>query len=323
MMNRMKKKTTVIIVNYNGGPFLMDVVKGLEKQIYRDFDVFVVDNASVDGSIDKIDGCLLDMTVYRSSHNIGFAAANNYAVSKCRSRYIVLLNPDAIPDPHWLEELVKWADNNPDIAALGSRQMVYGRDNLLDGTGDVFHFSGKVWRRNFGSQLTEQDLMPSEIFSTCSAAALYRREAFLSVGGFDSDFFCYLEDVDLGFRLRLAGYRIYYVPSAIVHHVGSALTGGHRSDFSVYYGHRNIEWLFLKNLPAFLFLFFLPSHIILSFFSIMYFCLIGRSTIIFRAKKDALTGIGYFWKKRKSIQKNRSISTLEILKLIDKRMWFF
>jgi GT2 family glycosyltransferase len=254
---------------------------------------------------------------------MGFAAANNFALSMCKSKYIVLLNPDAVPDSKWLEELVNNADNNPGIAAFGSRQMLFNQDNILDGTGDVYHFSGKVWRRGFKSKLTEIDMIPSEIFSPCSAAALYRRDSLLEIGGFDSDFFCYLEDVDLGFRLRLSGHRITYVPKAIVYHVGSALTGGHRSDFSIYYGHRNIEWVYIKNMPGCLFWIFLPSHIVLSLFSILYFCLIGKAAAIFKSKKDALFGLARFIEKRKTIQKNRSVSALEILKLIDKRLWFF
>jgi GT2 family glycosyltransferase len=89
-----------------------------------------------------------------------------------------------------------------------------------------------------------------EIFSPCAAAALYRRSALLEVGGFDEDFFCYVEDVDLGFRLRLAGYRCLYVPLSVAHHIGSGTTGGKNSDFSVYHGHRNLVWAFVKNMPG-------------------------------------------------------------------------
>ena len=96
-----------------------------------------------------------------------------------------------------------------------------------------------------------------EIFAPCAAAALYRRAAFLEAGGFDEHFFCYMEDVDLGFRLRLLGYRCGYAPAAIVHHVGSGTTGA-RSPFTVYHGHRNLVWTYVKNMPTPWFWLYLP-----------------------------------------------------------------
>jgi GT2 family glycosyltransferase len=89
---------------------------------------------------------------------------------------------------------------------------------------------------------------------------LYRRSALIELGGFDEDYFCYVEDVDLGFRLRLAGHQCLYIPSSIVHHVGSGSTGGKNSDFAVYHGHRNLVWTYVKDMPGFLFwLFLIPS----------------------------------------------------------------
>ena len=89
-----------------------------------------------------------------------------------------------------------------------------------------------------------------EVFSPCAAAALYRRSALVEIGGFDDDFFCYSEDVDLGFRLMLAGHSCLYVPTSVTHHVGSGTTGGQNSDFAVYHGHRNLVWTYVKDMPG-------------------------------------------------------------------------
>jgi GT2 family glycosyltransferase len=138
--------------------------------------------------------------------NIGFAAGNNLAAGQARGQWLALLNPDAFPDRGWLTALVAAARQHPEAASFGSWQRLDGRPGLLDGVGDVYHISGVAWRDGHGKVCGDRYEPDCEIFSACAAAALYRRQAFLEVGGFDEDFFCYFEDVDLGFRLRLAGY---------------------------------------------------------------------------------------------------------------------
>jgi GT2 family glycosyltransferase len=138
------------------------------------------------------------------------------------------------------------------------------------------------------------------------------------LGGFDEDYFCYVEDVDIGFRLRLAGYRCLYVPQSVAHHVGSGTTGGQNSDFSMYYGHRNLVWTFVKNMPGILFWLLLPLHLSLNLVSIIW--LRGRGGVIWRAKRDALLGLPKMWHKRQHIQKTRSASIGEIWQQLDKRL---
>ena len=162
--------------------------------------------------------------------------------------------------------------------------------------------------QNFG-QLSE------EVFSACPAAALYSREEFLKVGGFDEDYFSYFEDIDLGFRLRLSGGKCLYVPEAVVHHIGSASTGK-RSDFSVYYGYRNMIWTFVKNMPNPLIWIFLPFHISAILFFVIYLTLRGQGKVISRAIFDAIHGLPKMIEKRKHIQKNRKIKAIELIKVM-------
>ena len=139
--------------------------------------------------------------------------------------------------------------------------------------------------------------------------------------GFDEDFFCYFEDVDLGFRLRLAGHRCLLVPDAVVYHVGSATTGGQHGDFAVYHGHRNLVWTYVKNMPGALFWLLLPAHIALNLVTIVWFSLRGQGAVILKAKRDALCGLPRMWKKRRDIQKYRTASAVEIWKALDKSFW--
>ncbi len=196
--------------------------------------------------------------------------------------------------------------------------MIYGQENQLDGTGDVYHISGYAWRYRRGKKLNYNDLKERAIFSPCACAALYRKQAVLDVGGFDDDYFCYFEDVDLGFRLQLAGYPSQYVPNAVVDHVGSYSSGGQRSDFAVYYGHRNLVWTYVKNMPDLLFWLCLPFHLILNIVSVLYFSMRGQSRAILRAKIDAYQGLPETWKKRIKTQKKRQISLFQLATLFNK-----
>lgn len=308
---------TVIVVNWNSGELLDECLRRLETQSIQPERILVVDNASHDGSwsiAEKFAGA----SVIRLNSNLGFAGGNNAALRRCDTEFVALLNPDAFPDPDWLKNLLQAAYAHPGAGAFGSRQLCHDNAQILDGIGDSYHISGRVWRERHGARQTEKDLIPREIFSPCAAAALYRRQALVDIGGFDEDYFCYVEDVDLGFRLRLAGYKSMYVPGAVVHHVGSATTGGQHSDFSVYHGHRNLVWTFVKNMPGILFWSLLPLHLMLNLFSIAKLILRGQGKVIFRAKRDAIRGLPQAWSKRRRIQFARVAKVREIWHALDK-----
>jgi GT2 family glycosyltransferase len=180
--------------------------------------------------------------------------------------------------------------------------------------------SGLVWRDRHQYRLAPADRLEREIFAPCAAAALYRREALVQAGLFDEDFFCYVEDVDVGFRLRLAGYDARSVPEAVVRHVGSATTGGQQGDFPVYHGHRNLVWAYVKNMPGLLLWTLLPLHLLLNAFTLLWFTLKGRGPVIARAKADAIRGLPAAWRKRREVQAGRVASVREIWRALDKRL---
>lgn len=311
---------TVIIVNWNGGKLLSECLRSLDAQTVRANRILLVDNGSSDGSLDLVRE-FRNVTVLEMCENRGFAVANNRALVACDTEFVAFLNPDAFAAPDWLERLLSATCDRPDVASFGSRQMCHGTTGFLDGIGDVYHVSGLAWRDRHGERQQAGDLVAREIFSPCAAAALYRRQALMDAGGFDEDFFCYLEDVDLGFRLRLAGHKAMYVPDAVVHHVGSAATGGQNSDFAVYHGFRNQVWTFVKNMPDALFWLLLPLHIVLNLASIAVFVMRGQGKVILKAKWDALLGIPRMWRKREGIQAGRIASSSAIWRILDKRIF--
>lgn len=308
---------TVLIVNWNSGELLAECLKHLMVQTVVPVRVIVLDNASYDSSIETVTS-FENISLDRSDTNLGFAAGNNRILAECDSEFVALLNPDAFPEPDWLENLLKAASDNPQVAAFGSRQLDQSNPEYLDGIGDNYHMSGLVWRQRYGAKQQPADLEKREIFSPCAAAALYRRQAVMDIGGFDEDYFCYIEDIDLGFRLRLAGHKAIYVPGAVVHHVGSASTGGQHSDFSVYHGHRNLVWTYIKDIPSILFWLFLPIHIAGNLYIVFRYILLGKGKIILKAKWDAIKGIPKAWRKRKVIQANRVASINDIWRVLDK-----
>lgn len=312
----------VIVVNFNGGALLMRCLESLRNQTLAPARVIVMDNASSDGSADTAVEAFPEFTFIRLTDNTGFAVANNIAVKTADGcEWVALLNPDAYAAPDWLEKFCLATQRNPDFSFFGARMLMDDNPEKLDGIGDVYHASGLVWRSGHGAMASGRYLQATEVFSPCAAAALYRREDLLAVGGFDEDYFCYVEDVDLGFRLRSKGLRCLYVPDAVVHHTGSALTGK-RSDFAIYHGHRNLVWTYVKNMPAILFWLLLPLHIAMNIVSVVLFSLRGKGAVILRAKWDAVKGVPHMWHKRRYIQADQVVSVTYIWRVLDKRLWF-
>jgi GT2 family glycosyltransferase len=313
-------RISVIIVNWNAGIYLKECILSLRKQIRPPYEVLIVDNASTDGSDEGLEDCYPQAKVIRLKKNIGFAAANNYAArlvsDECN--WIALLNPDAMAAPSWLEALTNAARHHPGYAFFGSRLMKAGKPSQYDGIGDICHISGLAWREGHGKTADDSGLRAKEIFSPCAAAAMYRKDCFVEAKGFDEDFFCYAEDVDLGYRLRLLGYRCLYVPEAVAYHVGSASTGDKHSDFAVYHGHRNLVWAFIKNTPGMLFWVLLPVHLMHNFVVAVYFGMMGQGKTILRSKRDAAYGIHRMWKKRRQVQESRRTSVMDIWRMLDK-----
>ncbi len=318
----MSNKVSVIIVNWNGEQFLEQCLSALMAQTVKPHEIILIDNASSDSSVEIVRQ-FSSVRLIALDRNTGFAQGNNLAIEAAseESEWIALINPDAFAETCWLEQLLESVERNPGFDVFGSKLVSAGDSSVLDGAGDAYHVSGLAWRMGHGSPVPISAENEREVFSPCAAAALYRRSALRKIGGFDEDYFCYVEDVDLGFRLRLMGYRCLHVPQSVAHHVGSGTTGGQNSDFSMYYGHRNLVWTYVKDMPGLLFWLFLPLHMSLNLASIVWFALRwGRGSVIWRAKRDALMGLPKMWRKRQQIQKTQVASIGEIWRQLDKRM---
>ena len=306
---------SIIILYWNNQEYIHRCLQSLHSQTYKNFEVILINNGSDQPLPEKLESFFPKINYQKISENIGFSAGNNYGAKIAKGKYLVTLNADAFPEPDWLEKVFSSIDSYPNCS-FASKLVMVNDPTRLDGTGDVYHFSGLVWRKNYNRLIDNVKLKEGEVFSACGAAAVYPIEAFDQVGGFDEDYFAYVEDVDLGFRLRLAGYRCIFLPEAIVHHVGSGSTGK-RSDFSVYYGQRNLVWTFFKNMPGILFWILLPIHFFTNVLIIIFSFLRKQGKITLIAKYDAYLKKSSILKKRNSIQKTAEFSESNLLASID------
>ncbi|MZG31341.1 MAG: glycosyltransferase family 2 protein [Nitrospinae bacterium] len=310
----------VVVVNWNSGKYLEKCLQNLRDQTLSPTRVLVVDNASTDDSIDGLEQRFHDWEFIHLEKNTGFAYANNLAVKQVDDcDWVTFLNPDAFARPDWLEKLMSAVERFPDAKMFGSHMLGYKND-LIDGTGDIYHVSGIAWRRDHGVESSKIQRESGEIFSPCAAAALISRQVFLEAGGFDEHFYCYNEDVDLSFRLRLIGHRCIYVSDAIVEHVGSGTTSRY-SDFAVYHGQRNLIWSYVRNMPGIWFWFFLPQHILFSLSSMIRFSLNGKAVPVFKARIDALKELPRIWTLRQKTQSSRTVSGRTVIRSMDTNFW--
>jgi len=306
---------SVIIVDFNSGEMLHKCLQHLKEQSYKNFEVIIVNNGASNYTAADFESLGLDLRLKSPSENLGFAAGNNLAVKQAKGDWLAFLNPDAYAASNWLEELVAGVERYPDVDAFGSTQLNSQNPQKIDGAGDVYHILGIPYRGYFGWDL-QFIPMNSEVFAACGAAAFYSKEKFKSLGGFDERFFCYGEDVDLGYRLRLSGGRTIQLRNAIVTHVGSGVTGRH-SDFTIYHGHRNRIWLAYKNTPFWLYWPFLPFQVLVSLYLLMRSPFSGITKPYIRALIDGYFGLYKFKADRKLIQRNRVVSYKFLFKAME------
>jgi GT2 family glycosyltransferase len=289
---------SIIIPNYNGKHFLSGCLSSLRDQTYDNFEIIIVDNGSSDGSVDFIHKNFPSAKVVETGKNLGFAGGTNAGIRVAQGDYILTLNNDTIVDPHFLEEIQKPFLQDCRTGMCGSKMVL--PDGRIDSTAICFSRSGAAWDRGIGESDTGQYDTPEEIFGPCAGAALYRRSMLEEIGLFDEDFFLYMEDLDLAFRARLAGWKCMYVPTARVVHIHWG-TAGFDSDITIYYGNRNLAWYILKDFPVRTMLLYSPWIIFRNCSDIPYYFIHRKGHTILRAKIDMIKGFLPMVRKRKSI----------------------
>jgi GT2 family glycosyltransferase len=296
---------SIVIVSWNGRQYLEPCLNAVAAQQGVEAETILVDNGSLDGTAAFVRERFPWVRVVSLSENHGFAGGNNAGVREARGRFIVLLNNDTVPEPGWLASLLRGREaGGPN--ALASSRVVYMHDpRVIDSAGDGLLRWGGAFKRHHGARI-ESAPESREVFGVCGAACVIPRTVFEELGGFDEDFFVSHEDVDLSYRARLLGYRCRYVADSVVRHHGSA-TLGRVSEFAVFHGQRNLEWVYFKNTPGSLLLRTLPGHLIYTAAAAIHFTRHGRLGAFLRAKWAALSGLPRLLGKRAQVQRTRRV----------------
>jgi N-acetylglucosaminyl-diphospho-decaprenol L-rhamnosyltransferase len=305
---------SVIVLNYNGCKWLGPCLDALATQ--RDapaFEVIVVDNGSGDGSVAFVTGQYPSVRLVETQANLGFAGGNNAGARATRGMFLAFLNNDTVAAPDWLSKLHRALVQRRDMAIVTSRLVRLDDPSIVDSAGDGYLRAGGAYKRGYG-QPVDGFLESCEVFGACGAAFMIRRETFHELGGFDERLFMVYEDVDLSYRARLAGHQCWYVADAVVQHAGSGSLGP-ESAMAVFYGQRNLEWVWAKNTPWPLILRTAPSHLAYSLAGVLHYLRRGQLAAAIQGKIAAVKELPRVMRERRVLQGRHSVrpSTIEAL----------
>lgn len=313
-------KVIIIIVNYNEDKLIINCLKSLKKQSFKNFNIVIIDNSSSEKLLDKIQGFINENQIENNvkliclKKNLGFAGGNLEGLKNEECEYVATLNNDTEPHEKWLEELVKIMDSEEKIGICASKIIIYGTV-LIDSAGDEFSKSLKGFKRGEKENIELYE-KGKYVFGACAGAALYRKKMIDEIGFFDNDFFLIHEDTDLNFRAQLFGWKVFYVPTAIVYHkVRSSI--GQMSDIAVYYSIRNTEFVRIKNVPFGVLLKCFPQFLIGTIMEFIYFGIKHRHLKLYlKAKIDAIKMLPKMLKKRSIIMRNRKVDNKYLLSIM-------
>lgn len=274
------------------------------------FEIIISDNGSTDGSLELLQEKFPKARVYRNGRNVGFAAANNRAAEIAGNEILVFVNPDTSVDPEWLRHLLLPFED-PQVGLTTSKILLMSNPENINTCGNTIHISGLTLCRGMGRPKGLYDAT-DEVDAVSGAAFGIRREIFELLGGFDEDFFLYMEETDLSLRARLAGWKCHYAPESILLHDYSLRFGLNK----VFYQERNRYVMLLKCLKWRTLLAMLPA-LILAEVVTWGFVLI-RDRMHWRNKLRAYRWIASNWRtvisKRRATQQLRRVTDRELLK---------
>jgi GT2 family glycosyltransferase len=237
---------SIVIPNWNGKHFLQPCLDSLRAQTHLNIEVIIVDNASSDGSQEYIKTAYPEVILIELRDNQGFTGACNIGMEKATGDIVSLLNNDTEVEPNWVAEILSAFDRHPDVGMTASKMLLFNERDKIHTTGDFFTTDGRAGNRGVWEKDEGQYEIEGYVFSACGGSSAYRQSMLDKIGLLDNDYFFLLEDVDLAWRAQLTGYKVLYVPTAIVYHHLSATGGGVTASF---HDGRNSIWIVVKNLP--------------------------------------------------------------------------
>ena len=312
-----EKLISVVVLNYNGIHHLDGCLSSLQKQTYKNYEVIVVDNGSKDGSQEFVKTNFPFASLVCLDQNYGFCKGNNEGIKVSKGEYVVLLNNDTFVESEWLKNLYVCINSDEHIGFCASKMILYNNREFLDSAGDGFAICGAGYKRGHLEKASEY-IKDEYVFGASGGAVIYKREMLDKLGLLDEDFFAIYEDVDLSFRAQIAGYKCKFASKAVVYHKVNATIGA-MSDFYVYHGQRNAEYVYFKNMPGKLMIRTMFPHLLYNFLAFGYFLLKGKGLVFVKAKFDFLRNFKTVLQKRKRIQAEKTVDDSSLLSLFERR----
>jgi len=292
---------SIVIVNWNGAEVLPECLRSLLGLNCKDIEIVVVDNASTDNSIDIVrEICGDKAKIVRLEKNVGFAAGVNVGVENSAGEFVTALNNDMIAEPSWLDQPLELLKDES-VGIVSCRQMNYYDRTKVDG---LYHCISKeltLLPFGFGREFCDEELFskPGYVLSANGGSAVIRTEVFKKLGGYDADFFGYMEETDFCLRAFLRGWRCAYAPDAVVYHKDGFTFKKNRGR-QYYFRERNRVWFLYKNIPAWDIFKRLPYMLIMELRVIRVFVVRAKNPLLYlKARFDALRGLSRYRQIRK------------------------
>lgn len=241
-------RVSVVVPNYNGIAFVEQCFKALIKDA-PEAELLLVDNGSTDGSRELTAQRFPQVRIIALKENYGFCRAANEGMKAASSPYVILLNNDTEVLPGFTKALVSALQLEPRAFSAGAKMIQLHHPEKIDDAGNFYCALGWAFARGKDKSVEYYE-EPDEIFAACGGAVIYRKAVLERIGYLDESHFAYLEDIDLGWRAKTAGWKNIYAPEAKVLHVGSGTSGSRYNEFKVSLSSRNSIYLAYKNMPA-------------------------------------------------------------------------
>ncbi len=283
----------------------------MRRQTFRDFETILVDNGSTDGSAEYVRTQFPEMQLLALPENLGFTGANIAGHAQATGSLIVLLNNDTEAHPNWLEEIHRASQVYPDAGSFASKMMYFDERSRVENCGFDMGIAGATVDLGRDEPDGPEWTQPRKVFGASGGAVAYRRKMLDEIGFLDPEFVMIYEDADLSFRAQLRGYECVYVPGAIVYH-RYRVTIGKTPSRQVFYSQRNIEFVYLKNMPLSLIWRSALQRLLYEIGAAIYFSKKGTGSAFFRAKLDVLKCLPSILRKRRDIQKRRKITSSQL-----------
>jgi len=245
---KQNSRVSIVVPNYNGIAFVENCLKALLADA-PEAEILVVDNGSTDGSRELVEKQFPGVTIIALDKNYGFCRAVNEGLKAATAPVVILLNNDTEVLPGFTNALTETLERDAAIFSAAAKMIQMYHPEKIDDAGNFYCALGWAFARGKDKPVEYYE-EPDEIFAGCGGAVAYRKAVFEEIGYFDEAHFAYLEDIDIGYRAKIAGYRNVYVPTAKVLHVGSGTSGSRYNEFKVTLSSRNSVYLMYKNMPA-------------------------------------------------------------------------